>query len=88
MQDFNINEYIWVKLNECGIKELERQYTELKESMPLLPKYTPPVIDSDGYTKFQGWNLMNTFGHMMRPTMEPPFDTNVKFNIKEQHNAE
>lgn len=82
MSDFNINEYIWVKLTSAGFKELERQHRELKAEMPLLPDYTPPEVDSDGYSKFQGWSLMNRFGHMMRPTFDTPFDTNIRFDDK------
>lgn len=84
MKDFNINEYVFVKLNKAGLAELKRQHNELKAYVPSLPKYTPPITDSEGYSKFQAWKLMNTFGHMMRPTFEPPFDTNVKIEVKEQ----
>ena len=84
MLDFNINEYVFVKLNETGLAELKRQHDELKSDMPRLPEYTPPITDSEGYSKFQAWSLMNTFGHMMRPPLAPPFDTNIKFEVKEQ----
>jgi len=84
MKEFNVNEYVLVKLNAIGLAELKRQYEELRADMSQLQEYTPPTVDDDGYCKFQMWSLMNTFGHMMRPTMEPPFDTNIKLNTKEQ----
>lgn len=80
--EFNLNEYIWVKLKESAIEELKNQHEELRKDIHNLPEWTPPEVDEDGYSKFQGWCLMNTFGHMMRPTMEPPFDLNVKFKAK------
>ncbi|MFK5282175.1 hypothetical protein ACI3PL_21705, partial [Lacticaseibacillus paracasei] len=71
--NFNLNGYISVKLTEAGIKELERQHAELASQVPSIGKYVPYSVDEDGYTRFQGWNLMNRLGHMTHLCSDLPF---------------
>jgi len=79
MIEFNINEYVLVKLTKAGIDELERQHEELRLRLPKLSSKLPNrKEDEEGFTRWQLWSLMNTFGHMVGLGMEPPFDTNIK----------
>lgn len=80
MAEFNINNYVFVKLTEAGRAEHKRKHDELKELLPNLKEYSPPVEDAEGWSRFQGWVLMNTFGHMLGPAKEPPFETTIRFN--------
>ena len=74
---FNINGYVKVKLNASGLSELNRQGDELRELFPKLGVYKPPVVDSDGYAKFQMHDLMNRLGHLCTLGFEPPFHPDI-----------
>jgi hypothetical protein len=76
--EYNINDYVAVKLTDTGRAELKRQHDELREKFPSMDEYTPPKEDDEGWCKFQGWVLMNTFGHMTRMASAPPFETTIK----------
>ena len=75
----NLNHYVKVKLNDVGIKELERQHNELAMKLPNLGKFQKPKADSEGYSKFQLHELMRKFGHMMKVGFDTPFDMNIVF---------
>lgn len=89
MIDFNINEHVLVQLTDAGRKEHKRQHEELKEQVPLLGEYTPPKEDEGGWSKWQCWSLMNTFGHMiyLGNNLNQPFNSNLKLNIKGENNV-
>lgn len=71
----NMNNAVKVKLNEVGHAEMERQHYELYEELGLSPKpFDRKAVDDDGYSTFQLYALMNTFGHMMIVGGEMPFD--------------
>ena len=81
---FNVNDYVWVKLTPVGLKILERNFYELRRAFPNLPKqFTPPLMDDEGYTKYQMWSLMNDFGNYMVMGGQSPFETDVIFETKE-----
>lgn len=76
--EFNVNEYVSVKLNDLGKKILLAEYAELKSVFPKLPPYQEEAVDENGFTKFQLWNLMLTFGPHMRLGAEMPFETTIR----------
>lgn len=80
---FNINEEVMVRLTDAGRKELERQAEEFRQAVPDMGSYTPRKEDSEGFSTFQLWVLMETFGHMLGMTADVPFETDIKFNIKQ-----
>lgn len=82
--EFNINHYVSVKLTDEGKAEHERQHGELKEMVPSLSDYKSPAEDAEGWSKWQMWSLMNTFGHMLHNGGKVPFDTTIKLDVKEQ----
>lgn len=59
---FNINNYVKVKLTEKGKKVLKKQHDELEKLCKSIGKFHEPETDENGYTKFQLWDLMRTFG--------------------------
>lgn len=75
MISFNVNDYVKVNLTEDGIAELQKQRDELRapslKDVPLFGK------DDEGWTKFQLWDLMNCFGHMMYMGGKIPFETTI-----------
>lgn len=76
---FNINNYVWVKLTPIGLKVLEKDWSRGKHGY----KYTPKVPDSDGYTKWQLWDLMNRFGFELHNGFNVPFETDIYFEKKD-----
>ena len=77
MKRFNMNEYVYVKLNQKGLDELKRQVDELRATFQGLHPYEPPKIDENGYSKFQLHDLTFRLGHLCQLGFEPPFDTNI-----------
>lgn len=82
--DFNINEYVYVKLTDYGktiLKEKRKRFNEMLTSKGLKPLESNVVeIDDQGYSKFQLWELMNTFGNFIDVHHQLPFETNIKFD--------
>lgn len=80
---FNINDYVKVKLNDTGVSILKNKHDELNKLIigtggKGLGDFELKV-DEEGYTKFQLWHLMNTFGDSMIMGSETPFDTEIVF---------
>ena len=83
MIEFNINNYVHVKLTEAGLTELKRQHEQLSKYIRGgLGDWKPPKTDSDGFSKFQMYNLMNRFGHMLHCASKAPFEMTIR--IEEQ----
>lgn len=76
----NLNGFCKVKLTEAGKNELKRQSENLVGEFPHLKKtfeYKEPVENSEGYSKWQMWNLMSTFGHLFyMGNRDLPFENN------------
>mgnify|MGYP003523234749 CR=1 FL=1 len=87
---FNINGSVKVQLTEFGRKivnescgELQRWYDDNRalHNGPEL-KFEPPKEDKDGWSEWQFWKLMKTFGsHLDGLTGEVPFQTIIKLNV-------
>ena len=81
--DFNLNSYVYVQLTDLGRAELGRQHEELRKTFPNLGEYKLAEEDEEGWSKFQAWVLIRTFGHMISATKKPPFLTDIKIAIGE-----
>lgn len=62
---FNINDKVKVKLTAAGRDELRAQYEDLQQICTSLRPYQEPVEDEQGYSVWQLWHLMSTFGELM-----------------------
>ena len=52
--DFNINDYVMVKLTDLGRAELQRNAENLRKYYPkITSEYTPPKEDENGFSKWQ-----------------------------------
>lgn len=76
---FNINESVRVRLSNSGKLIHRRQHDELRTQYPSIGKYTPPKTDAQGYSRWQLWSLMQTFGPSISLGTEPPFETEIIF---------
>jgi len=46
-------------------------------------KYTPPKEDANGWSKWQAWDFMATFGQFMRLGGENVISTNIQIVVRE-----
>ena len=85
MKQINLNSQVKVKLTEEGIKILEnnhncllKQYGGGEKAKKLFGEFVPSEVDENGYSSFQLWVLMNTFGnYMYNGNMNPPIEMNI-----------
>lgn len=85
---FNINHNVCVRLTDYG-REVHKQnhvnlyarYEALANARNIhLPKdwsptdYRPPTEESDGWSEWQAWVLMQEFGHVIGNGMKVPFE--------------
>jgi len=87
MKRFNVNDKVRVKLTVYGIKILKMRHDKLTSDNTnlknTLGEFKLPEVDSEGYTSFQLWELMNIFGpYMYLGSVESPFDTTIEIDDK------
>ena len=80
--DFNINNYVMVRLTDIGREELKRQAEELRQRVPAIKHpYSLPKEDAKGFSKWQMHHLMSRLGHLCILGCEPPFEVDIKIQI-------
>lgn len=67
----NINDHVWVHLNDHGKKVFEASRASLETVLGYKPK-----APDHGWCKFQMWCLMETFGPVLWMGAEVPFTKN------------
>ncbi len=77
---FNINDNVKVKLTPHGIGVLISRHEKLMGEYP----FRMPQIDSQGYTEYQLWELMNIFGEHMGMGSKLPFQTEIEIVEQEK----
>lgn len=83
--EFNINGKIKIRLTEAGKAFLlQRHYHLFRDYSPdKKPKFELPKEDKNGYSEWQMWDLIGTFGRFMEvPTMSPPFEPTIIISEK------
>jgi hypothetical protein len=79
--DFNINNYVLVKLTNTGKNILKTEHDKMAADYPMLGEYKPPFEDHDGYSRWQMWDIMGKLGSHCGHGFSLPFDTNILFEI-------
>ena len=82
--NFNLNDYVFIKLTAVGKEEHKRQYDELNKSLKNPRSYNPPEEDVNGWSKWQLHTLFSNFGHMIYLGCDPPFETTIKLEFNER----
>lgn len=80
---FNLNHYVKVKLTDFGIQILKQRRDDINAMIKErggkgFGEYEH-IFDAEGYTQFQAWDLMNTFGSYMSLGCKLPFELDVIF---------
>ena len=86
---FNINGSVLVKLTDYGRNCLRANYNRLAEAYggKLTWKFRLPKEDSEGWSRWQMWSLMEELGPHIKMGFNPPFETEIKIEVCRQ-NAE
>ncbi len=69
LASFNINNYVHVRLTAKGRNVLHSQKIKI------------PSEDQNGFSKWQLWELMNTFGPYLHNGETVPFETTIKLAL-------
>ncbi len=80
---FNINNTVKVKLTAEGHEIMRAQHQAYAEAFPgAFGEFKPKVQDADGWSEWQLWDLMNTFGRDVRMgNMKLPLETEIEIPI-------
>lgn len=83
--EFNINDYVKVKLTDLGKEILRNQHKILYKKLPkeCYAEYQEPKEDENGYSKWQLWGLMSHFGNILYNGCKLPFETDIIICNKE-----
>ena len=78
--EFNINNYVQVRLTDCGRKRLRENYDALAAKFGgRLPfAFRLPTEDKDGWSRWQAWDLINQLGEHTGIRFTPPFETTIR----------
>lgn len=76
--NFNINNYIQVRLTDAGRARLFENYQELK--LPF--KYKPPEEDKDGWSRWQAWVLIEQLGDGVSMGLDLLFEPEIRIEIE------
>lgn len=78
MSAFNLNDSVWVRLNDRG-REIHRSvWTDTMRGVKNWA-YRPPV-EVDGWSRWQLWVLMQDFGPSISLGTNPPFETEIRLS--------
>ena len=72
----SINRTVRVKLTDYG-REIHHRQWQCQALMPHL-SYTPPNEDEDGWSEWQLWDLMSTFGPYVGLGEHLPFEVAIE----------
>ena len=79
---FNINDFVRVKLTDEGRRIHRERFRKLNAKVKITSnlKYSPPVEDKDGWSRWQLWVLMEMFGEHTGPCKDP-FLVDIEFEV-------
>lgn len=87
MESLNLNDYVWVKLTDKGramLTELDARWSTLfASSFGRLAVAQKQEADFDGWSQWQLWVLIETFGQAIHMGSEPPFETTIRLTAPE-----
>lgn len=77
LYQFNVNNYVWVKLTELGKVLYDAHYMNLGMTPPEL------INNEEGYTRFQMWEVMHFFGQHCFNGSQVPFMTEILLSLED-----
>lgn len=74
---FNLNGYVRVKLTNRGREILRQQHAAFAKKWPKVKEFIP-IPEIDGWSRWQMWVLMETFGPHVHVGRDNPFKTIIE----------
>lgn len=81
---FNINHCIKVKLTDLGRKIHKENYERVLGKMLYKYPYQPKAEDKNGWSKWQAWDFMATFGPHVGNGCDIPCETEIEILEREE----
>lgn len=82
--EFNVNHEVHVRLTDEGRRLHKKAHDDLNAHIrSISPKarpfeYRPPAEDEEGWSEWQLWELMASFGAHMHNGCKVPFETTIR----------
>jgi len=76
--EFNINDYVWVKLTAFGREAHLKDSKAFWDMVQVNRPYHPPKEDEEGWSCWQLWHLESTFGQLHHMGGELPYKTTIR----------
>ncbi|MDM0024095.1 hypothetical protein [Variovorax saccharolyticus] len=80
MIDFNVNNYVSVKLTDVGRAHHRADFENWTSGLRKRRAYEPPKEDAEGWSRWQLWHFMELFGPMVHLGSLLPFDPVIRFD--------
>lgn len=83
--DFNVNHFVHVKLTDRGRQihredyDVSAEHIRSRGGKP--DEYRAPVEDSEGWSRWQLWTLMNLFGNHIAMGLPLAFETSIRIDM-------
>jgi len=75
---FNVNDYVRVRLTEKGHEIMRKEHEALRDAFPgVFDEFKEKKADEQGWSNWQLWQLMKTFGPHIKMGMPIPFETEI-----------
>jgi len=73
----NINDHVWVKLTQLGRDMHRNDHEQFLRRCPQVKLAYAAPTETDGWSRWQLWNLMHLFGPFCYMGAELPFATEI-----------
>lgn len=77
---FNLNDYVKIKVTEKGWEEVKLKWAGIQLENKGIPTWWLP--DSEGFSRIQCHEFIDTLGSCMRNGFDIPCETDIYFEIK------
>lgn len=77
----NLNEKVWIRVTPRGKTIWDEYEKRWADMLTIEPRPLPPV-DADGWSEWQLWEVMKTFGQYMVMGLDPPIEMTIQIKPK------
>lgn len=83
-RELNLNDYVWIRLRAKGrvmLREQDAQWSQLYGgTFGRLPFAETQERENDGWSRWQLWSLIQSFGSALHLGCDPPFETTIRLS--------
>lgn len=79
---FNANHHVRVKLTDYG-RQVYREIMAKRWGARSAEHLATPAEDADGWSQWQLWDLMNTYGPFVGHGLRNVFDMNIEIEVQD-----